>query len=102
MAHFPQLRTPTLFVHGTADPFGAVTELRAALGRIPAATALHLEAGVGHDLGAGRRSRAALAELATRVADRWLEFTADDSGETEESSTPAPRAAREAAIVRRR
>jgi predicted alpha/beta-hydrolase family hydrolase len=78
VAHFPQLRTPALFVHGTTDTFGAVPELRRALGRIPARTLLHLEASVGHDLGAGRRSRAALAELAARVAERWLEFTAGE------------------------
>ena len=76
VGHFPEIRTPAFFVHGTTDPFGAVAELRAALGRIPVSTSLHLEAGVGHDLGAGRRSRAALAELAARVAERWLDFTA--------------------------
>jgi predicted alpha/beta-hydrolase family hydrolase len=77
VAHFPDIRTPALFVHGTTDPFGTVAELRAALGRIPAPTMLHVEAGVGHDLGAGRRSRAALAELAARIAARWLDFTAE-------------------------
>jgi uncharacterized protein len=76
VAHFPELRTPTMFVHGTADPFGSVAELRGALALIPAPTALHLEPGVGHDLGAARRSRAARAELAARIADRWLEFSA--------------------------
>jgi hypothetical protein len=76
VAHFPELRTPTLFVHGTTDPFGSVAELQSAIARIPAPTALHLEAGVGHDLGAARRSRAARVELAARIADRWLEFTA--------------------------
>jgi predicted alpha/beta-hydrolase family hydrolase len=76
VTHFPRLRTPALFVHGTADPFGSVAELRTALTRIPAPTALHLEAGVGHDLGAARRSRAALADLAARIAARWLEFMA--------------------------
>jgi predicted alpha/beta-hydrolase family hydrolase len=75
VAHFPDIRMPAFFVHGTTDPFGAIAELRAALGRIPAPTMLHLEAGVGHDLGAGRRSRAALAELTARVAERWLDFT---------------------------
>src|SRR5438309_9864164 len=25
--HFPHLRTPALFVHGTADPFGSIAEL---------------------------------------------------------------------------
>lgn len=76
VAHFPRLRTPAPFVHGTADPFGSVAELRNALPRIPAPTALHLEPGVGHDLGVARRSRAALADLAARIADRWLEFKA--------------------------
>ena len=80
VAHFPRLRTPALFVLGTADPFGAVAELRGALGAIPAPTALHLESGVGHDLGAARRSRAGLADLAERVAARWLEFTSSPAG----------------------
>ena len=74
VAHFPRLRTPTLFVHGTTDPFGSVAEIREALPRVAAPTALHLEPGVGHDLGAARRSRAALADLAARIAARWLEF----------------------------
>ncbi len=26
-AHFPALRTPALFVHGTKDPFGTIEEL---------------------------------------------------------------------------
>jgi uncharacterized protein len=74
VAHFPRLRTPALFVLGTEDPFGSVAELRSALTAIPAPTALHLEPGVSHDLGAARRSRVSLADLATRIADRWLEF----------------------------
>jgi predicted alpha/beta-hydrolase family hydrolase len=76
VAHFPQLRTPTLFVHGTADPFGSVAEIRSALSLIPGPTALHLEAGAGHDLGAARRSRAALGDLAGRITERWLAFEA--------------------------
>ena len=55
VAHFPRLQTPALFVHGTTDPFGSETELRRALVSIPAPTVLHLEPGVGHDLGASRR-----------------------------------------------
>jgi predicted alpha/beta-hydrolase family hydrolase len=74
VTHFPRLRTPALFVLGTADPFGSVAEFRSALTAIPAPTALHLEPGVGHDLGAARRSRVSLAGLATRIADHWLEF----------------------------
>jgi uncharacterized protein len=76
VAHFPQLRTPALFVHGTADPFGSVAELRGALTLIPAPTTLHLESGVCHDLGAAQRSHAALAALAARVAERWVELQA--------------------------
>jgi predicted alpha/beta-hydrolase family hydrolase len=46
-AHFPALRTPALFVHGTRDPFGTPDELRAAL---PSAAELMLFEGSGHEL----------------------------------------------------
>jgi predicted alpha/beta-hydrolase family hydrolase len=39
-AHLPGLRVPTLFVHGTRDPFGAVAEIEAARALIPERTAL--------------------------------------------------------------
>jgi predicted alpha/beta-hydrolase family hydrolase len=67
-AHFPRLRTPALFVHGTRDPFGGEAELRAALALLPAPAELLVVEGAGHDLG-GARGRATLAE---RVAPRWL------------------------------
>ena len=52
-AHFPALRTPAFFVHGTRDPFGSVGELSAALERITAATQIvTIEAG--HDLLGGK------------------------------------------------
>jgi len=38
--HFPALRTPALFVHGTRDPFGTVEELAEAIALIPARTKL--------------------------------------------------------------
>jgi predicted alpha/beta-hydrolase family hydrolase len=60
-AHFPSLRTPALFVHGTADPFGTVGELREALRLIPAATALSIVEGAGHDLKGGKCDIRALA-----------------------------------------
>jgi predicted alpha/beta-hydrolase family hydrolase len=47
---FPALRTPTLIVHGTADPFSTPEELRAAVAAIPARTELFAIAGAGHDL----------------------------------------------------
>lgn len=49
--HLPDLRTPTLFVHGTRDPFGSIAELEQALKMIPAKTKLLKIEGAGHDLG---------------------------------------------------
>ncbi len=49
--HLPDLRTPTLFVHGTRDPFGSIEELQAAIKMIPAKTSLMTVEGAGHDLG---------------------------------------------------
>jgi len=47
---FPDLRRPALFVHGTADPFGSLEELRDAMALIPARTDLLAVEGAGHDL----------------------------------------------------
>jgi predicted alpha/beta-hydrolase family hydrolase len=52
--HFARLRTPCVFVHGTVDPFGSPTELRAAIPSIPAPTAMIAVDGAGHDLKRGR------------------------------------------------
>jgi len=49
--HLPDLRTPTLFVHGTRDPFGTIDELQRAIKMIPAKTQLLTVEGAGHDLG---------------------------------------------------
>src|SRR5271169_5250035 len=49
--HPPDLRTPSLFVHGTRDPFGMIAELEQALKMIPAKTKLLVVEGAGHDLG---------------------------------------------------
>jgi predicted alpha/beta-hydrolase family hydrolase len=49
--HLPDLRTPSLFVHGTRDPFGSVEEMRRALKLIPAKNELLEVEGAGHDLG---------------------------------------------------
>jgi len=53
-AHFPSLRTPALFVHGTRDPFGSLDEMRAAVELVPARTVLVEIAGAGHDLARGK------------------------------------------------
>src|SRR5256885_14367264 len=57
--HFPRLRVPALFVQGTADPFGSIAELRAAIPLIPATTCLLPIEGAGHDLRRGRFDLAA-------------------------------------------
>ena len=49
-AFFPRLRTPALFVHGAADPFATVEELREALRLIPAHTEVLDIPSAGHDL----------------------------------------------------
>lgn len=49
--HLPDLRTPTLFVQGTRDPFGSIEEVQRAIKMIPAPTKLLTVEGAGHDLG---------------------------------------------------
>jgi predicted alpha/beta-hydrolase family hydrolase len=49
--HLPDLRTPSMFVHGTRDPFGNVEEMTEALRLIPAKNELVMVEGAGHDLG---------------------------------------------------
>jgi predicted alpha/beta-hydrolase family hydrolase len=68
-AHFPKLRLPALFVHGTNDPFASLEELRAAMSLIPARTDLLAVEGAGHDL-------ARAAGLAVDVIER-LQLLAD-------------------------
>ncbi|MGA8109028.1 MAG: alpha/beta fold hydrolase [Acidobacteriaceae bacterium] len=48
--HFPQLRTPALFVHGARDPFGSLDELTAALQPIPARSHILQIESAGHEL----------------------------------------------------
>ena len=49
--HFPQMRTPALFIHGTRDPFGSIEEMTAALSAIPARHELVAVENAGHELG---------------------------------------------------
>jgi uncharacterized protein len=70
--HLPNLRTPSLFVHGTRDPFGSVEEMTKALQLIPAKTELMKVEGAGHDL--GFKERTEQKELPGKIALRTLEF----------------------------
>ncbi len=49
-AHWPNLRTPAFFVHGTKDPFGSIEEMTTALPLIPARHELYAAQGQGHSL----------------------------------------------------
>ena len=49
-AHLPQLQTPSLFVHGSRDPFGSHQEMRSAIDLMPARNLLLEVEGAGHEL----------------------------------------------------
>jgi len=49
--HLPRVTVPTVFTHGTGDPFGSIEELRAAAALIPAPTEIVEVTGARHDLG---------------------------------------------------
>ena len=68
-AHFPNLRTPALFVHGTRDPFGSSEEFRRAIALIPARTSLLEVEGAGHEL--GKRH----AELAAKIVGAFMDIS---------------------------
>ncbi|MFN7996318.1 MAG: alpha/beta fold hydrolase [Bryobacteraceae bacterium] len=61
--HFPLLATPSLFIHGTRDPFGSLEEMQAALALVRGRHELMGVEGAGHDLG-GKGSAGRIAELA--------------------------------------
>lgn len=48
--HLPDIRVPTVFTHGTSDPFGTPDELRAAAALVAGTTAVVEIAGARHDL----------------------------------------------------
>ena len=73
--HLPNLRTPSLFVHGTRDPLGNVEDMTTALQLIPAKTELMKVEGAGHDL--GFKGKTEPKELPGQIALRTLEFFED-------------------------
>jgi uncharacterized protein len=68
-AHFGDIHTPCLFVHGTADPLGSPDEMKNAVTDIPVKTRLMFLDGLGHDLGKGK------VEIASRIASEFIRFT---------------------------
>jgi uncharacterized protein len=65
--HFPNLRTPALFVHGTRDPFGSIAEMETAVKLIPARSEIEIVAGAPHGLH---------ASSAETIATRFCKFLA--------------------------
>jgi predicted alpha/beta-hydrolase family hydrolase len=66
-AHFPNLRIPVLFIHGTRDPFGSIEEMQEAQRLIQAPVAMEIVDGAGHDLGRGSSGVAQRAQAAFRT-----------------------------------
>jgi len=73
--HLPNLRTPSLFVHGTRDPLGSIAELEKALHLIPAKHELLAVEGAGHDL--GFKGKMQKKELPGQIVLKALEFFED-------------------------
>jgi predicted alpha/beta-hydrolase family hydrolase len=59
--HLPRITVPTVFTHGTADPFGTLDELRPAAALITATTDIVEVTGARHDLGSKKLDVPALA-----------------------------------------
>ena len=59
--HLPRITVPTVFTHGTADPFGSLDELRQAAALVAAATTIVEITGARHDLGSKKLDVPALA-----------------------------------------
>jgi predicted alpha/beta-hydrolase family hydrolase len=70
--HLPKLHAPTMFVHGTRDPFGSIAEIEAARKLIPAKTELLIVEGAGHDLGFKGKSKR--EELPAKVLEHFQDF----------------------------
>ncbi|HYB34438.1 MAG TPA: alpha/beta family hydrolase [Mycobacterium sp.] len=69
--HLPDITVPTVFTHGTSDPFGTLDELRAAAALIAAATGIVEITGARHDLRSKTHDVPALAVDAALRLLRW-------------------------------
>ncbi|WKG04354.1 alpha/beta family hydrolase [Mycolicibacterium sp. HK-90] len=68
--HLPRITVPTVFTHGTADPFGSIDELTAAAALVGGPTELVVITGARHDLGSKTLNVPALAvDAALRAVD---------------------------------
>jgi predicted alpha/beta-hydrolase family hydrolase len=69
--HFPDLKPPALFVHGTRDPFGSIDQMEAALPVMAGPHELIVIDGAGHDLGGAKTA----VRVAARVVEAFLRFS---------------------------
>jgi uncharacterized protein len=69
-AHFPQLNTPVLFVHGSRDPFGSHQEMSSALALMPAQKMLLEIEAAGHEL-LGKKAN---DDLPSKIVQAFQEF----------------------------
>ena len=72
-AHFPNLQTRAMFVHGARDGFGSIDEMVAALKLIRARTEMLPVAGAGHEL-VTKQNRDELPKI---VAEAFQSFAYD-------------------------
>jgi predicted alpha/beta-hydrolase family hydrolase len=77
-AHFPALRTPALFVHGTKDAFGTIDELTASLKLIPATTRLLSILSARHELMTAHNR----ADLPKMIADAFVDMVRNQKEES--------------------
>jgi hypothetical protein len=70
VTHFPKMKTPAIFVHGTRDPFGSIAEMKSSLELIPAHKLLLDIEGAGHDL----LPRKVESDLPGRIVETWKAF----------------------------
>jgi len=71
-AHFPELRMPAFFVHGTRDGFGTIDEMASAANLIPARTQLLPVESAGHEL-LSVRNREVLPKKIASAFTRFIE-----------------------------
>ena len=70
--HFGSIAVPTVFTHGSSDPFGSLEELRSAVALIPADTTIVEVSGARHDLGFSRGTK--VIDVGTRAVEAALGF----------------------------
>jgi len=67
--HFPRINVPTIFVQGTADPFGSVADLETAISAIPAPHRILSVESAGHDLKRGRFDLTTIIDAVRQAVD---------------------------------